>query len=321
MSRTAIAAGLAAICLALAAPAAVAAADPTVVADPAATQVTALAGVIVWVSGPYGQQKLMTRGVDGVVTPVSRAPAAASYRTVDLGYDRIGRLVATYLDCPQTGRCTAFQDDLRGHRAELKGFAPTGCELTTAPAYWRTRSVFGLSCRRGKQPDPWRSGVYLKVDGHPARRLGLPKVAFTTVIDPVVASVDLRGHQLAARVEFGTAELAVSETVDGRVLGSFLVADAEGDTGQVATGPVLGAGGGIWTLTDTQTSGTDPLEATIERLENGRRDHERLVSPPGPTDPMTGRPAFRATGIAVDGGTLYLLVPGTGVVSHTFVPS
>jgi len=295
---------------------ATASADATVVADPAAQQITALAGRIAWVTGPRGHQNLMQRTADGAVTAVIGARAAESYRAVDLGFDRTGRLVLTYLDCPRDNPCAAFQDDLQGHRSQLTGFAPRGCSLLTAPAYWRTRSVYGLECRRDGKPDARRSGLYVKVDGHPAKRLPLPADTFKSPIEPAVVSVDLRAGRVAALIEVGTAHLALTESVTGTGLHSFLVADSEGDTGQVATGPVLGGGGAIWTLTDTQTASNGPLQATIERFANGCLASESLFSAPG-ANPQTD---FRATGLAVDGQTLYLLVPPIGVVSHAFTP-
>lgn len=133
---------------------------------------------------------------------------------------------------------------------------------------------------------------------------------------------------MAALVEHDAAYLAMTESVTGTGLRSFLVADSEGDTGQTVTGPVLGAGGSMWTLTDTQTAPTtpispsrgmssnDPLQATIERFANGCLASEPLSSAPG----ATAETGFRATGLAVDGQDLYLLVPATGVVTHTFAP-
>jgi hypothetical protein len=42
-------------------------------------------------------------------------------------------------------------------------------------------------------------------------------------------------------------------------------------------------------------------------------DHETLTAQPGDQ-------RFPATDLAVDGDTLYLLIPGTGIVSHPFSP-
>ena len=40
---------------------------------------------------------------------------------------------------------------------------------------------------------------------------------------------------------------------------------------------------------------------------------ERLISP-------TGADVFLATYLAVDESTMYLVVPGSGIVTHTFTP-
>src|SRR3954454_22773971 len=115
--------------LALALPAATQA--DTVVADPAAQQVTALNGTIVWVSGG-GPQTLMQDDASGD-RPVQGAPAAAYYRSIDLGLDRDGELVLTYLRCSSPSRCAARQDDLRGHRTSMSVRLPAGCPMSTAP--------------------------------------------------------------------------------------------------------------------------------------------------------------------------------------------
>ncbi len=54
-----------------------AAADTVVAPDPAAEQVTALGGTLVWVSGDFGEQKLMQRDSNGIAG-VQGAPAARS---------------------------------------------------------------------------------------------------------------------------------------------------------------------------------------------------------------------------------------------------
>lgn len=57
--------------------------------------------------------------------------------------------------------------------------------------------------------------------------------------------------------------------------------------------------------------------ATIERLATGYLAHETLPSLPG-ADPQTG---FRASDVAVDSQTIYLVVPAAGIVSHRFMPA
>jgi hypothetical protein len=70
----------------------------------------------------------------------------------------------------------------------------------------------------------------------------------------------------------------------------------------------------MWALTDAEHSG-DPNEAIIFRLAGGCLDSERLVSAPD------AQVDYRASDVAVDGDTLYLVAPGTGIVTHSFAPS
>jgi hypothetical protein len=104
------------------APGAALAADEVVVADPAAEQVTALDGTIVWVRQEGGQQRLMQRTAAGE-QPVEGAPAARYYRSIDLGRDRSNRLVLTYRRCDTPSRCVDRRDDLRGRRASFRGLS------------------------------------------------------------------------------------------------------------------------------------------------------------------------------------------------------
>src|SRR5205823_11031081 len=127
-----------AVSLTALAPAGTIAADTTVAADPAADQVTALGGTIVWVTGPSGAQTLMRHPAAGDV-PVTAAPKAKAYRTIGLGRNANGKLVLTYLRCRTFSHCTAFRNDLAGHRTAFKGLAPRGCSLSTAPAIWGRR--------------------------------------------------------------------------------------------------------------------------------------------------------------------------------------
>src|SRR3954454_15941252 len=85
-ARTLVCAAAAAVLVGCAAPAAHAA---TIAADPTASEVTALDGTVVWVSGPAGAQTLMRRDAAGT-QPVQGAPTARFYRSIDLGHDRAG---------------------------------------------------------------------------------------------------------------------------------------------------------------------------------------------------------------------------------------
>lgn len=283
----------AALVLAALAPAA-RAADTTVAADPDAQEVAALDGKVAWISGPSGHQRLM-----GVDSP----PQARAYRSIDLGRDARGRLVLTYLRCRTFSHCTAFRDDLAGHRKPFRGLAPHRCSLTTAPAVWGRRLAYGVACR-----DARRSGLY--VDG---RRRPLPRDAVRFGADEITA-VDLRGARVAA-VASDVYEYAFSQTVAGRQRHAFLAAASEGDSDEHARGLSLGRGGALWALTDAEHAG-DPNVTVVFRSIGACVQHESLQTAAGPDQESS----FRATDLAVDGAALYLVVPGTGIVRHDFAP-
>jgi hypothetical protein len=273
---------------------AAASADTTVNPDPLADQVTALDGKVVWVTGTSGHQTLA-----GAATSAE----AKAYRTIDLGHDANGRLVLTYLRCKTFSHCTAFHDDLNGHREAFKGLAPHGCALSTAPAVWGKHLAYGLGCRR-----PGGSGLY--VDG---RHLPLPKDAKRYGADEIT-SVDLRGNRVAAVAEdiYG---YAFSATRAGKQRRSYFVSASEGDSDEHTRGLALSAGGSLWSLVDAEHAG-DPNQAVIYKGVNSCLESESLQTPAGPDQES----AYRAIDLAVDGTTLYLVVPGSGIVTHQFVP-
>jgi hypothetical protein len=296
------------------APAAMAS-DSTAAADPAASQLTALDGTLVWVSGDYGAQVLMRKTADGIGR-VPAAPQAQSYRSIDLGRDSSGRLVLTYLRCSSPSRCVALRDDLQGHRASFRGLTLTRCTLSTAPAVWRTRAVYGLQCRTAaKTPtfDTKRSGLYVKTGTGTPRRLPLPKSAVKSGSD-LISSVDVRGTNVAA-IAADIFEYAFTESVTGSGQRSFLSAASEGESDAHTRGLALGPGGTLWSLTDAEHTG-DPNQAIIHRLAGSCHEWESLTNAPGPDQQM----GFQAIDVVVDGATTYLVVPGKGVVSHEFAP-
>jgi hypothetical protein len=288
------------------------AADTTVVADPAADQVTALDGTIVWVTGKSGAQRLMKHTAAGDA-PVAGAPKAKAYRTVDLGHDANGNLVLTYFRCKTFSHCTAFRNDLAGHRTVFKGLAPRGCALSTAPAVWGKRLAYGLGCQKGKTFDAKRSGLYVKRGSRAPRRLPLPKDAVKFGADQIT-SVDLRGMRVGA-VAADIFEYAFSETVARKQRHAFLAAASEGDSDEHTRGLALGAGNALWALVDAEHAG-DPNQAVIYKQTGSCVQHESLATPAGPDEESS----FRATDLAVDSSTLYLVVPGAGIVAHDFTP-
>lgn len=288
-----------------------AAADTTVAPDPDAQEITALQGTIVWVTDvPGGRQALMQHTADGT-RPVSGAPTAAFYRSIDLGRDSRGRLVLTYLRCATPSRCVPKRDDLAGHRATIKGLGLRGCTLSTAPALWRTRAAYGLECRRGRTYDARRSGLYVKKRGSGPRRLPRPRDA-TRYGATSVTSVDLRGTRATAIVADIYA-YAYSVSVNGKRIRSALVATSEGDSDARARGLALGSAGDQWSLTASEHAG-DPPQSVIHRVTAGCQQYEVMTSPPQDQ-------RFPAIDLAVDGRALYLVVPDTGIVTHDFAPA
>jgi len=303
---------LAAVLVALAVPATAAA--ETVVADPNARELTALGGTIVWVSqASANSQVLMQRTSDGTVARVQGAPAARFYRSPDLGFSSRGRLVLTYLRCTGVARCVARRDDLAGNRSSFPGYAPRGCELTTAPALSGSRAAYGLECRRGGKADLTRSGLYVKAAGQSPRQRTLPADARRFGVR-FITHVDLRGTRVGA-IAADIYEYAFTLTYLNKPRGDFLAAASEGESNEDARGAVLDDDAALWTLVDSEHVG-DPNQAIIHRLFNDCLSSERLPNPAGPNQ-ETG---FRATDIAVDARIVYLIQPGTGIVTHTFTP-
>jgi hypothetical protein len=293
----------------LAVPASASAADTLVAPDPAAEQVTALDGTIVWVTGAFGHQRLMQRSPAGTIAAVKGTREARDYRAVDLGRDSDGKLRLTYLRCDASGPCQTLWNDLDGRRATFRNLALPGCQVSTAPAQWRTRIAYGLACT-GSAANRKNSGLYVKTGSRPPVRLPRPKDAVKFGITNI-ADVDLRATRVAA-VAADIYEYSFSQTTAGRDMHSALLAASEGDSDAHVRGIALGRGNVHWSLTNSIHVG-DPNEATIFRQQGECLQRERLISPPA-TD------VFIATYLTVDETTMYLVVPGSGIVSHGFTP-
>ena len=298
---------------ALAAPGVASAADTVVAPDPAAHQVSALDGTVVWVSGAYGDQVLMQRTPAGVIARVKDAPRAG-YGSIDLGRDRKGKLVLTYARCGKND-CTAKRDDLDGKRASFKNLTPKRCRLNGAPAVWGTRLAYGLYCRTPKKrADVKRSGLYVKNGSGSPRRLRLPSDV-SKYFATGIGAVDLRGTRVAAIAWLDSSAYAFTETVNGNGMRSLNVAASEGDSERTATGVSLGKSNAMWTLSTSEYPG-EPNRANIRKVSRTCYRSESLVNPSGPNQEQ----GFPATDLAVDHTTLYLVVPGTGIVKHDFAP-
>lgn len=313
LGRRALLSGAVLATAALAAPAIASAADTVVAPDPLADQISALDGTVVWVSGTFGKQKLMQLTADGIA-PVKGAPQAKSYRSIDLGRDGKNRLVLTYQRCGASA-CKTLTDNLDGQRASFRHLMLKRCELTTAPARWRSRSAYGLLCRKtNNEIDQKRSGLYIKTAAGTMKRLPRPRDAAKFGISDI-ASVDLRGTDVAAVIA-DVYEYAFVQTTSGDKLRSIFAAASEGDSDQSARGLALGPGGRMHVLTTAAHAG-DPNLALLLRVTGTCYERETLANPPGPEQEV----GFRANDVAVDGSTIYLLVPGVGVITHEFAPA
>jgi hypothetical protein len=309
MHRSLLSSILAAAALAL--PAATASAADTVVApDAAAQRVTALDGTLVWVSGAFGHQKLMQRNPDGTIAAVKGTREARSYPSIDLGHNSDGDLLLTYKRCDSSSSCKVLWNDLDGRRATFRGFEPHGCKLSTTVAQWRTNYAYGLSCRRNGKADNARSGLYDKAKGHSPRHLHRPKDAIKFGVREIDA-VDIRSTRVAA-IAADIYSYAFSQTLTGKHLVSVFAAASEGDSDEHARSVGLGTGNALWALTDAEHL-DDPKESIIFRVMGGCERLERIQTP------STGD--FAATGLAVDGDTTYVIVPGVGIATHAFVPA
>jgi hypothetical protein len=293
---------------ALAVPASASAADTLVAPDTAARHVAALDGTVVWVTGGFGHQRLMQRTPDGTIAPVKGAPEARSY-AIDLGHDSDGELLLTYKRCDTASSCKVLWNDLDGRRATFRNLALPGCTPTGAPSQWRTNMAYGLFCTRNGKADNARTGLYVKAKGKAPRQLPRPRDAVRFGARSI-ESVDLRASRVAA-IAADVYEYAFSQSLAGRDMWSAFVAASEGDGSADARGVVLGTGAVQWTLTDAEHL-DDPKQAIVHRL-----DHTCLRTEVMQT-PAAGD--FAATGLAVDGATLYLIVPGAGIVTHEFTP-
>ncbi len=289
-----------------------AAAADVVAPDPGAHQVTALDGRVVWVTGEFGAQRLVQRTADGTVGPVPGAPQAQSYQGLDLGRDAQNRPVLTYSRCTTPSSCKVLQDDLAGTRRSFRGLAPQRCALSTAPALWRGTTAFGLLCRTGSGAfDARRSGLHVRTPGGAVRRIAAPPEA-QRAGSGTITHVDLRGTRVAAAA-VDIASWAFTSDTRGRGTRGFLAGSSEGETDQRVAGLELGAGGVLWTLTQSTTS-EEPYASIIGRLGSGDcLERQTLRDAGGP-----GEAAFPLAGLAVDGRDLLVAQTGTGVVRHAF---
>ena len=304
-----------------AAPGPASAADTVVASGASVRQMSALDGVVVWITGG-ATNRLMQRGADGTVAPVPGAPAA-SYRSLDLGRDAGDRLVLTYLRCAAASAksCTAYSDDLAGHRDAYTKLVPPRCRLTTAPARWQSRVAYSLYCWRlhGKPYvfDPKRSGPFVRKGAGAPRRVGLKPIARE---DENVGDnwgwVDLLGTDMAASASGLNYSGAYVQTINATQRAEVGRGGDEGTESPDFLGASLGAGRVLWSLYSAVDFQDGSYTSLISRLRSGCEDVEVLAHAAG-----TPRLRLPAASMTVDGDTIYLYVPGTGIVTHPFAPT
>lgn len=299
---------------ALAAAATPASAD--VVVDPLADAqaMTALRGTVVWIDG----DRLNHHAADGAHIPVPGAPAG-NYRSVDLGLTASGRVVLTYRRCQfaTSDVCQVVSDDLNGHRVSFKRLAPKRCEVTSAPARWRDRVAYGLSCAKPHGPpnvfDAQRSGLFVRTGNHAPKRLRLPDNVGGNE-SYFISSVDLRGERVAAVVHADGVGKAIAQGIDRSQPRSVFVSGGGEEARDFEGGTAIGTNGAMWSLSFGFESSS--VFATIRRVgRDGCIAADHLPAPP----PSIGAD-YPASAMAVDGDRLYLFVRGTGIVTHPFNP-
>ena len=297
---------------ALLAPAA-ASAD-TVAPDPEARQVTALGGTIVWTSGQQ-PAKLMHRAPDGTVTQIAQAEVI---RNPDLGRDAKNRLVLSYSRCTSFTECVYVREDFERGRTKLK-LAPKNCAVSSTPAVWKSAVAYGLGCFKrvdGKKvSDAKRSGLYLQKAGKKPIRFEPPRDAKRSG-SLEIRDVDLRGSQIAA-VYADISEYAIVQSTTGSLRYSERVASTEGDGEQTAHGVTIGTGDDrLWVMTRSSYAGS-PALSVIQRFGKGNcSDHQTLKAPEGSNSDWD----YPYIDLTADGGTLYAVDAGVGIVSHAYQP-
>ncbi len=167
-----------------------------------------------------------------------------------------------------------------------------------------------MACVRNGKADNARTGLYVKRPGKAPRQLPRPKDAIKAGAREIRA-VDLRGTRVAA-IAADISEYSFSQSVNGTGMWSFFAAANEGDGAASARGVTLGTGNAQWTLTNAEHL-DDPKQTIIFRLVGTCLRRESIETP------STGD--YAATDLAVDGSTLYLVVPGVGIATHEFAPA
>lgn len=169
--------GLIALLILAALPARAMAADRLVLDDPAAEQVVAARGLLVFVGQDTSNRDVLRRQRGPTVKRL-RSRTAANIKDLDLGSDKRGRTVLVFSRCGDLLRastCKLFQYDFRRRRTlRLHGVSRRGCE-EAGPSISRGTLVF---VRRGSRRR-CRPGIYAKRPGRRGRRIALRRAGST----------------------------------------------------------------------------------------------------------------------------------------------
>ena len=197
----------------LALPATASAADTLVVPDPAAEQVTALDGTLVWVSGEFGRQRLMQRTPDGTIAAVRGTREARDYSR-RRPRPRQRRHAAADVPALRRGRRRARRCGTTSTGAARR-FASSPCRVAGSTRRPRSGAPASptASSARGSAANRKRSGLYVKRGSRKPVRLPRPKDAVKFRITNI-ADVDLRSTRVAA-VAADVYEYSFSQTTAG----------------------------------------------------------------------------------------------------------
>jgi hypothetical protein len=258
--------------------------------------VDALDGAVVWAARAGGRPALMRR-LDGQVSRipgVRRVRADSGFRSLDLGENRQGRVIAVYIaNCQLRRRCEGpFVIDVRrGGERRLTLPEHPGCATVKSMSVWHERVAYALRC-----PGSGNSGIYVARSGR-ARRV----IALTDAEMQLIPSVDIGPGLVAAAadplgVRVASTEAHACSAVVAAPNGDDLVA-LHVSRGRVAwVREVRGDFGGVST--------------TLERRAIGPDCTATSMGAPVPLNALVGGEAF-VDSMAISGRTLYVSADGT----------
>lgn len=258
--------------------------------------VDAVRGVMIWQQQVRGIPVLMRR-VDG---RTSRVPGMrpvrpdSGFRSLDLGEDEKGRIVAVYiLNCQLRRRCEGpYVADIRaGGERRLALPKHRGCATVKSVSVWRDQIAYALRC-----PAAGRSGVYVARNGR--TRLVIPQ---TSGAAGEASLADL-GPGFVAAVSDGLG-LQIGST-DAPRCRATVVAGGGDDLGPVA----VTRGRITWVREVRGDFGG--VQTTLERRAIAPNCTPTPLGLPRELNALVGDEAF-VDGFAIVGKTLYVSADGT----------